>query len=294
MNIRTTEKVEILKSSLSIPSCRALLLILTVIFYFAAVGSSEAAKKTAPSIVVYTTEPWLTNMSKFIVGTTVNVQPLSTWSESGNIVPLRRAPIGSVVIAVDSVDAARYGLKPVRRNLYMLYEQLPVKSENRDMLAFDPSVLPFFSQRLLVILSALNADNYSYYQRRLAEFQSRMESTLEVGRSLLLDVKMLDLTGASSPWIRAAAKGAVRPPEELWGSWSRGEKMPELSVVLNEAKSRSWWIVIDTRTPQKIRAAVLGAYKNIYIKPPSKEQDFFTYMHDIYLELWSAMQKEQR
>ena len=273
---------------------RAVLLLLTAIFYFTTASSAFGAKKASATLSVYTTDQWLTNMTKFIVGTTINVQPLSTRSESGALIPLRRAPSSAVVIAVDSVDAARYGMKPDRKNLYMLYRQLPVKGENREMLAFDPSVLPFFSQRLLVILSKLNAENYSYYQRRLAEFQSRMESTLEVGRSLILDVKMLELTGASSPWIRAAAVGAVRPPDELWNAWSRGEKLSELSVVLNEAKSRSWWIVVDAWTPHKIRAVVMGVHKNIYIKPPTREQDFFTYMHDIYLELWSAIQKEQQ
>ena len=110
---------------------------------------------------------------------------------------------------------------------------------------------------------------------------------------MILDAKLLDLTGASSPWIRAAASEAVRPPDELWSEWSRGGRLPELSAVLAEAKSRSLWIVVDAWTPHSIRSLVMGIHKNIYIKPPTQEQDFFTYMHDIYLELWSAMQRAQ-
>ena len=252
-----------------------------------------SAKRTPEVLTIYTTEPWLTNMSKFIVGTTINVQPLSAWSESGALLPLRKVSPGSIVIATDAADAAKYGFKQDRKNLYLLYRQLPVKSEHRGMLSFDPSVLPFFSQRLLVVLSKINAENYHYYQRRLAEFQSRMESTLEVGRSLLLDVKLLDLTGASSPWVRAATDGAVRPPDDLWGAWSAGDRLQELSVALAEAKGRNWWIVVDAWTPGRIRSMVMGVHKNIYIKPPGRDQDFFTYMHDIYLELWSEMQKGQ-
>ncbi len=230
-------------------------------------------------------------MTQFIVGTTLNVQPLSAWSAEGRLLSVRKPQAGTTVIALDPKDAARYGIGAGRSGLHLLYENLPVEENRRGSLFFDPSVLPFLSQKLLVVLCELKPENYAFYQRRLAEFQSRLESTLEVGRSLLPDVKALDLTGASGPWIRAALTGAVRPPENLWTAWEKGQRLEELTSALAEAKKRSWLILLDAWTSPRIRAKVLGQYENILIPAPAKDQDFFTYLHDVYLGIWSTMTK---
>jgi hypothetical protein len=213
---------------------------------------------------------------------------MSSWTDTGNLRVVRRVPQDAVVIALDPKDAEKHGLKSDRKNLHLLYENLPLPDDRRSALQFDPSTLPFLSQRLLIVLSSLQPENYSFYQRRLAEFQSRMESTLEVGRSQIQDLKMLDLTGAAGPWIRAAVHEAVRPPEYLWVAWSRGERLRELTLSVAEAEKRGWWIVFDAWTPHLIRERARGANKNTYIKPSENDQDFFTYLHDIYLQLWNV------
>jgi hypothetical protein len=228
-------------------------------------------------------------MARFIVGSTMKIHPMSSWNNSGSLKTLRRAPRNAIVIALDPSDAEKYGLKPGHKDLHILYENLPVPNSMRNALQFDPSILPFLSQRLLIVLSRLMPENYSFYQRRLAEFQSRLESTLEVGRSQIQGVKMLDLTGAVSPWIRAAAVEAVRPPEYLWGAWSRGDRLNELTLALDEAQKRGWWVVTDAWTPAQIRSYIVEARKNVYIKAPEIEQDFFSYLHDIYLQMWSSI-----
>lgn len=222
----------------------------------------------------------------------MTVQPLSTWNQSGTLLTLRRPSSGSPVIAMDPIDVSRHGLQRNGKNLYKLYDNLPVPVEMRGALSFDPSVLPFLSQRLLVVLCKLQPEQYSFYQRRLAEFQSRLESTLEVGRSLLAEMKMLDLSGACGPWVRAASPGTVRPPADLWNDWSKGTRISELTMALGEAKNRNWRILVDAWTPASIRTAVIGVHRNVYIKPPAGEQDFFTYLHDIYLELWNTAARE--
>jgi hypothetical protein len=100
---------------------------------------------------------------------------------------------------------------------------------------------------------------------------------------------MLDLTGAVSPWIRAAALEAVRPPDHLWSAWSRGDRLQELILALDEAQKRGWWIVIDVWTPSGIRSHIAEARKNVYIKAPEIDQDFFSYLHDIYLQMWNSI-----
>lgn len=264
------------------------IVVFAAVFLFFSLSPAMPAPAPAP-VAVYTTQPWLTQMSRFIVGTTVKILPLTDWSESGALKTLRRPPQGAIVIALDPKDAARYGLKPGVKNLFLLYENLPVPDGRRSLLPFDPSALPFLSQRLLIVLCEIEPENYSFYQRRLAEFQSRLESTLEVGRSLIPEEKMLDLTGSTGPWVRAAVSGAVRPPDDLWAAWAKGASLPDLTMALDEAKKRSWWILIDAWTPPQIRSRVMGSYENIYIKTPAHDQDFFTYLHDIYLQIWSAV-----
>jgi hypothetical protein len=222
----------------------------------------------------------------------MRILPLSSWNETGALKNLRRVPSEAEVIALDPSDAERHGLKTGRERLHFLYGNLPVPQEKRSSLQFDPSALPFLSQRLLIVVSSLQPENYTFYQRRLAEFQSRMESTLEVGRSQIQGIKMLDLTGAASSWVRAAALEAVRPPEYLWTAWARGERTRELTLAVSEAVKRGWWIVIDTWTPRRILISTDGASKIVHITPPENDKDFFVYLHDIYLQMWNATVKK--
>jgi hypothetical protein len=220
----------------------------------------------------------------------MNIQPMSSWNESGSLKSLRKAPAkDALVIALDPKDAAKYGLAPGKEGLIMLYENLPVAEEKRNTLQFDPSMLPFLSQRLLIVLSRLVPENYSFYQRRLAEFQSRLESTLEVGRIQVHGINMLDLTGAAGPWIKAASPRTVRPPDDVWSAWSKGERQDELSFALAEASRRGWRVVTDAWTPERVRNKVPSDRNNVDIKAPENDQDFFTYLHDIYLQMWSSV-----
>ncbi|MDR1472517.1 MAG: hypothetical protein LBS75_08325 [Synergistaceae bacterium] len=263
---------------------RALEALAVLVLLFA---SSAHASVAPPARPVFVTIPWLSGIARFIVGTTTAVQPLASWAPDGSLRASKRMPQNPTVIAIDPEDAARYNLKPGQKGLYLLYGKLPIGEEDRISMFFDPSILPFLSQRMLVILCELEPDNYPFYQRRLAEFQSRLESTLEVGRSLIGSFPILDLAGAASPWVRAASPRAVRPPDDLWAAWAEGARREELSLALKEAARRGWPILVDAWTPARIRSQVLGAYKNIYVGPPEGDYEFFAFLHDIYLKIWS-------
>lgn len=276
-----------------IPRPLTLALVFAALLLHVLAGTPAAcAAVPEPAPAAYVASPWLASMASFIVGTTIKIQPLSHWSEDGRLVSIRRPPANSTIIALDPKEAARYSLKPDRKDLFLLYENLPVKDSRRSSLFFDLSVLPFLSQRMLVVLCRMRPENYAYYQRRLAEFQSRLESTLEVGRSLLPEVQVLDMTGASGPWIRAAMPKAVRPPDSLWLAWEKGEQQDDLDSALAEAKKRSWRVILDVWTPAPIRAKITDAHASILVKAPTKDQDFFTYLHDVYLAIWSALTKD--
>ncbi|MDR3355297.1 MAG: hypothetical protein LBO21_09675 [Synergistaceae bacterium] len=245
-----------------------------------------ACQAAEAPLKIQTTLPWLESVARFIVGATAEIKSVSWWTEAGSLRSPRRIARDVPTIALDPRDAASFGFKD--GGVHLLYENLPVPDENRSKIPFDPSILPFLSQRMLIVLSRLSPDNYSFFQRRLAEFQSRLESTLEVGRSLIGGVRILDLTGATSPWIRAATGGAVRPPDDLWKAWSVGDRTGELVTAIEEANRRAWWILTDAWTPATIRSRVQTAARSIAISPPPRDYAFFSYLHDIYLEIWAA------
>ena len=253
-------------------------------------GVSQAA---AEEQIVYVSLPWLASMARFIVGSTVRIQSVSVWNASGELRVSRRPPNGSVIIALDPLDASRLGLVRGEEGLFLLYENLPIEVSSRGMLAFNPSVLPFLSQRMLKVLCELNPDNYSFYQRRMAEFQSRLESSVEVGRSLIRDTPILDLTGAISPWLRAVSGKVVRPPDELWNAWSGNTRTPDLALAVREAESRGWWILTDAWTPAQIKTRV-SSPALISVPPPLVDDDFFIYLHDIYTNMDETFRQIRR
>lgn len=217
----------------------------------------------------------------------MDVAPLSSWSASGGIKKLR-APKDVPMIALDPKDAAAFGIPLDHPSLYLLYDNLPVRDISRGSIAFDPSVLPFMSQRLLIAISEIDAESYPFHQRRLAEFQSRLESTLEVGRSLIGGMKMLDLTGSVGPWIKAASD-TVRPPDDLRAAWMGSTRTDELRMALDQARSRGWWIVTDPWTPPVVLKIAASEKKLLHIDAPTDAgYDFFAYLHDIYIKIWSA------
>jgi hypothetical protein len=244
------------------------------------------AADTVPA--VYASLPWLSGIARFIVGTTIKIQSASVWNSSGAVTAPRLKLRDAPLIALDPKDAARLGFAIGDPLLHLLYDNLPIKESERGYVPFNPSILPFLSQRLLIVLCKLSPDNYHFYQRRLAEFQSRLESAVEVGRSLIHDAPALDLSGAVGPWIRAASAKAARPPDELWNAWSANLRVAELSLAVKEAESNGWQILTDAWTPQHIRTHTASSKRLVFISPPEADYDFFNYLHDIYLKFWTV------
>ncbi len=69
-------------------------------------------------------------------------------------------------------------------------------------------------------------------------------------------------------------------------------RMNELRLAATEAEQRGWRIVLDAWTPAPVRQEIVSgahARKHIFIKQPEgPDYDFFTYLHDIYLEIWNT------
>ncbi len=246
-------------------------------------GTAFAAREIA------VTSPWLSLMVRFVGGIQVRVHPLSGWDQNGRTVrfakPARRLP----VIAMDPAEAKSYGIRD--HSVAFLFQGTSAGAPVKGSSFLDPSSLAFIGQRLLGALSAIDPQNYTYYQRRLAEFQSRTETTVSVGKKLLKGILVLDLSGHSGEWIRAAVETPIRPPDRVMGLWEKGQSLDTLSIALQEASRKGWVVVVDAWTPSTVREKTRGIPRLATIPPPTLEKEMLTILHDIYLSIWNASGK---
>jgi hypothetical protein len=246
-------------------------------------GRAAAARDLA------VTSPWLSLMVRFVGGIQVHVHPLSGWDSAGRTVRYSKPKAGVPVIAMDPSEARAFGIG--NRQVRFLFGEAgpaaPVKSSS----FLDPSSLAFIGQRLLGALSSIDPKNYAYYQRRLAEFQSRTETTVSVGKRLLKGTQVLDLTGHSGEWIRAAVESPVRPPDRVLLLWEKGQSLETLSIALQEAARKGWVVVVDPWTPPTVRGKTRGSPRLAEIAAPTLEKEMLTILNDIYLTIWNASGK---
>jgi len=232
------------------------------------------------------TSPWIGFIASFIAGDVKNVRYLSNWDSSGNVIKTSSPRSGEIIIAIDAKDAENFRIKKNNKQLRLLYDNLPMTKEQLQSAFFDPAMLPFLAQSVMKIMSEEDKVRYTYFQRRLAEFQSKIESTIDIGRHLLGNTKMLDITGAEGTWIRSSISGAVRPPASVWEGWKAGDTQA-LKAALDEAARRNWLILLDPWTPEIIRSAAVGYEYRLTLPPPSKDRDYFVFLHDIFLAIWN-------
>ena len=231
------------------------------------------------------TSPWIGFIASFIAGDTKNVRYLSNWDSNGNVVKTSSPASSEIIIAIDAKDAENFRVKK-NKNLRLLYDELRMTKEQFYSACFDPAMLPFIAQSVMKIMAEEDKVRYTYFQRRLAEFQSKIESTIDSGRHLLINTKILDITGAEGTLLRSSLTGAVRPPAAVWEGWKAGDTKA-LKAALDEAQRRNWLILMDPWTPEIIRStAILYEYR-LTLPPPSKDQDYFVFLHEIFLVVWN-------
>ena len=232
------------------------------------------------------TSPWVGFIASFIAGDTQNVRYLSSWDSSGNVIKIASPRAGEIIIAIDFKDAESFRIRRNNTNLRLLYEDLLMTKEQLRSAFFDPAMLPFIAQSVMKIMAEEDKGRYTYFQRRLAEYQSKIESSIDIGKHLLGNTKMLDVTGAEGTWIRSSIAGAVRPPAAVWDKWKAGDSR-SLKAALDEAQRRNWLILMDPWTPEMIRTAAAGYEYRLTLPPPKKDQDYFVFLHDIFLAIWN-------
>ncbi|NLD05372.1 MAG: hypothetical protein GX672_05695 [Synergistaceae bacterium] len=228
------------------------------------------------------TSPWIGFIASFLAGDSKNVRYLSGWDSSGNVIKTTSPRSGEIIIAIDAKDAENFRIKKNNKELRLLYDELHMTKEQIRSAFFDPAMLPFIAQSVMKIMAEEDKARYTYFQRRLAEFQSKIESTIDIGRHLLSEIKILDITGAEGAWLRSSIKGAVRPPSAVWEGWKTGDTKA-MRAALDEAGKRNWLILMDPWTPEIIRSVAVGYEYRLTLPPPAGDQDYFVFLHDIFL-----------
>ncbi|MBQ6969721.1 MAG: hypothetical protein IJP85_05295 [Synergistaceae bacterium] len=247
-------------------------------------SSSHADDKLNISV----THPWLFLLATFIGGPEVNVTPIRIWNANGDLVMAERGRVlrgledGSKIIALDEEEARTSGIvDPKKYTVKFLYSPFPVSINS----LYDPSVIPFVAQRVLTALSEWDAQNYPHYQRRLAEFQARLSSSILVGQ-VLKDTSVADFTGSAGVLLRAAGC-KIEKPEEL-ELWQKGN-FAGLREYLDNAKSRGIAIIFDDDTPPALRRFFSGRSDVYKWDRPSLESDYPSFLHEEYISLWQKI-----
>ena len=237
---------------------------------------------------VAVTHPWLALLVSFIGGPEVNVTAIRIWNDNGDLVMaergkiLREIPDGAKIIALDENDAKNSGIKSANKfTVKYLYSPFPVSTNS----LYDPSVIPFVAQRVLTALSEWDSQNYPYYQRRLAEFQVRLSSSILVGQ-VLKDMSIADFSGSSGVLLRAAGCKVERPKEIE--TWQKGN-FAGLREYLDEAKIKGTALIFDDDTPPVLKRYLNGKSDVYKLERPSLETDYPSFLHEQYISLWQKI-----
>ncbi|MBQ6774547.1 MAG: hypothetical protein IJQ56_01555 [Synergistaceae bacterium] len=265
-------------------AARLIAVISIIIFTFS--GVSFCNEK----INITVTHPWLALLASFIGGAEVSVTPLRIWNKNGDLSMSDRGRIlkelesGSKIIALDKSDAEESGINDRNKDKFSvkyLYSPFPV-SYNA---LYDPSVIPFVAQRVLNALSEWDVQNYSYYQRRLAEFQARLSSSVLVGQ-VLKDITICDLTGSAGVLLKAAGCKVNR--SEKFDEWQKGN-LSGFREYLDLQRSKGSIILIDDDTPANITRS-LSRRPDVYKwERPPLDVDYPAFLYEQYISLWQKI-----
>ena len=247
----------------------------------------------AEGLEIMATSPWMTMITRFIGGVYVTVKPISLWNDEGKSV--RKIPLSSIkkdasILALDEKEASALGLKKESRpNLFLLYGEVPFDTARMDYHMADPSVLPFVAQRILTGLSGFDPGNYPYFQRRLSEFQTRLDSTVLVGRQLLRGYPVFDLTEGATPLFVAAGCRLLPENRGLRTAWERGENIDGLLAEVKAALDKKIPVILDSASAKPIADALKDEKNVLVLSRPDPEQDLLIFFHDRYLLFWNRL-----
>jgi len=260
-------------------------LLLISIFIIFISSSAIFSQEKHEKINIVVTDMWLSMLTSFIGGSEVNVISLKIWNSNGDLILtergkiLRELPPDSKIIALDEKEAKTIkGFENFKVNF--LYSSFPIDPS----LIIDPSVIPFVAQRILTALSELDAQNYPYYQRRLAEFQARLSGAVLVGQ-VLRDITVCDFSGSCGILLQATGCKIVKPEKENFERWGKANFIG-LRDYLDGMSSQNIIIVYDDDIPNVLRKYLAARSDTFHWARPAEGVDYPTFINEQYISLW--------
>ena len=225
-------------------------------------------------IKIAAADPWLAVITSFIGGTNVSVTSLYDF----NAKPNKNVNLNNInkLIAIDRDELKNFKLNINIENIetWYLFKEFQ-ELNNLEAAILDPSVTPFIAQKIMTALATWDAANYPYYQRRLAEFQTRLSSSILAGKQLLNGTKIyLDGEGALNLYNLFKASGCE---------------------ILDKATPDALSIVDDSnyaRGKRRLKSqGNIFYFKRPEIKDNNYNIDYPAYLHDLYIALWQLISK---
>lgn len=247
--------------------------------------SSAFAEEQETNILV--SDPWLYVIVKFIGGVYWNVHPLYFWNDEGNLVKVSKVTKGDYIFVPykEQREIKKLGIPSKYDRLVAIYENKPSKLED-SCYFLDPSMLPFIALGVMRSLSAIDPGHYPYYQRRLAEFQTRLDSVVRVGRQLLWNVEIFDLTGFAGCWLRAVSSRSIQIFKAKQGIDSITPE--EFNELISKIKSQRGVVVYSLNLPRGLLPTLEGVPLKVKFGYPTQDEDFFVYLYEFNLSIWNA------
>lgn len=259
---------------------RSFKLVLILILALSFNSSSEADLKQDNIINIAAVNPWIAVIASFIGGTNVNVTSVYDFNFKLNK-NLDLNNYNYKVIAVDAEDAKKISVKQ-GVEVWYLFKDL---SLNIEAAVLDPSMTPFVAQKVMTALATWDALNYNYYQRRLAEFQTRLSSSVLVGKQLL---------NGSKIYINLEDESAMN----LYNLFiAAGCEILSGDIDLNRLQAVVVTANYNYNNKQgKRRVKNLSLNKNIFefkrpevLNADNYNIDYPAYLHDLYIALWNII-----
>ncbi len=197
------------------------------------------------------------------------------------------------IIALDFKEAGSMGFRDDNTtNIHFLYKNIPVPRDSVNSLFYDPAALPFIGQKVMNVLAELQPFNYPYFQRKLAEFRTRLQSTVLVGRKLLEGVKIFNVSMHGKYLLQAAGCEIKDVPENFFEMIESPESIDYYIEIFSQSQENGLLAVADVWTPKPIKDLIQEDNYGIILPEPRLENEIILYLHQQYLSVWDEMRQK--
>jgi hypothetical protein len=246
---------------------------------------------------IWVVNPWIYYITSFIGGDEISVHPLFDWEKRMLLSDKTTLPLGSIILALDQREADEIPLAYELQNLRSLFRDIPALRGKTNPMYLDPPTMSLLGQKVLITLASLFPQHYIYFQRNLAEFESRLESTVDIGRKMLSPVRIVNFSGSYALWIRAASVQEIRPSAEKMSQIVKEEGRVLLLQTLETSLEKGHVVITDESMPLEIQEVIRQQRNGIVVPlPPLFEDrgDFFLFLYEQYLVIVNRHNQLQR